>query len=98
MKNSIIAITVLSSTVLLSGCVSNTPQYGTTYVETAPGYTGYTMGAGSYNISNGYGPEFWTPGNNNSLWYNRVYVGSPYRGAYYGGPRGYYGGRGGWRR
>jgi len=96
MNKSILVAVALSSTVLISGCATYSTDSGPTYVETEPGYTGYTVGDGPYNISNGYGPEFWTPGNNNSLWYNRVYSGHSYYGGYYGGHGGYYGGHGGY--
>ena len=99
MKNTIAAVIVLSSSVLLNACAVNSPGYGTTYVETDPGYTGYTVGDGAYNISNGYGPEFWNPGfnNNNYVGYSRAYIGhGGYYGGYYGGHGGYYGGHGGY--
>ncbi len=89
MKKLIFASFALSSIALLSGCVADSNQYGTTYVETDPGYTGYTVGDGPYNISNGFSPAFWNPGYNNPLWYNRVYVGNVYHGGYYGRHSGY---------
>lgn len=104
MKKSIIAVFVLSSAALLSSCATNS---GATYVGSDPDYTGYTLGLGSYNISNGYGPEFWNPANPgfnnynyNYVSYNRAPVGRYYN-RYYGHGGRYYGGRvgrGGFRR
>lgn len=98
MKNTTLVVLVLSSTALLSSCAVDSSTYGTTYVETDPVYTGYTIGDGSYNISNGYGPEFWNPGFA-YVGYNQAYIGhSSYYGGYHGGyVRGGYG-RGEYRR
>ena len=62
MRQSIVAILVLSSTVLLSSCVGGSANNEVSYDTYEPGYTGYTVGAGAYSIPNGYGPAFWSPG------------------------------------
>lgn len=78
MRTLIFAAMVFSSVTLLSSCTMNSTPYGTTYVEPQPGYTGYTVGDGSYNISNGYGPEFWTPGAGGVTGYNnRAWITHP---------------------
>ncbi len=71
MKKLIFAAMVLSSTALISSCAMNSSPYGTTDFEVPSGFTGYTVGEGSYNISNGYGPEFWTPGYGGSAGFNQ---------------------------
>lgn len=85
MKTLLFSVIVLSSSALLSSCTVDSASDGTTYVEAQPGYTGYTLGVGSYNISNGYGPEFWDPGYDSFVGYNRAYYGPTYFGNYRGG-------------
>ncbi len=92
MKKLIFAMMVLLSTAFLGSCAMNSTPYGTTYIEGRPGFTGYTVGEGSYNISNGYGPEFWNPGYggvggyNQRAWVTHGYYGG-YRGTHVGGFR-----------
>ena len=89
MNKSILAIFVLSSTVLLCGCAGDLANNDVSYDAYEPGYTGYTVGYGAYGIPNGYGPTFWGPGYYNytgySTGYNRGYGGAGYYGGYHGG-------------
>ena len=100
-KQTIIGALVLSSAGLLSSCAVDSAANGANYVEYEP-TTGYTVGEGPYNISNGYSPEYWNPGYTGYVGYNTGYIGNAYyygghRG-YYGGHTGYYGGHGGYAR
>lgn len=88
-----LAVLVLSSTTLLSGCVSDSANDEVSYDAYEPGYTGYTVGYGPYGIYNGYGPSFWTPGYYNNTGYNRREAGAAYYGGYRGGFAGYAGHR-----
>lgn len=87
MNKSMIAVLVLSSAVVLSGCVGGPANDDVSYDSYEPGYTGYTVGYGPYGISNGYGPAFWGPGFYNYTSYNNGYNRS-YGGANYGGYHG----------
>lgn len=88
MKNSMLAVLVLSSTALLSGCAGHPANNEVSYNPYKPGYTGYTVGYGPYGIPNGYSPYYWNPGfyNNTdySTGYNRGYGREIYYGTYRG--------------
>ena len=90
MKKEGLAICVLFSTLVLSGCVVDSTNVGTNYGEYTPGYTGYTVSYGAYApYYNGYGPSFWSP---------RYYYYTGYNNRIYGGNQHYYAGRNGYRR
>ena len=90
MKKPMVAMLVLSSSVLLSSCVVDTTNVGTNYGEYTPGYTGYTVSYGAYApYYNGYSPAFWSP---------RYYYYTGYNNRINGGNSQYSVGRAGYHR